>query len=104
MLRSLVIQLLGKGGDVETINEAKRRFDQHVIGEISITADLRSPVYSIVLTNGDATTLNQIKEMYCKAELQEEKIRLLKSMGSVKEEALIADVLKFSISVSIYSV
>ena len=97
----MVIRYLGKCGDEETVAEAKKRFDKHVKGESSIPADLRSPVYSIVLAHGDHDTLNTVKELYRKAELQEEKIRLLTSMGSVKKSDLIQDVLKFSISVSI---
>ena len=100
LLRSLVIRFLGKCGDEDTIAEAKKRFDQHVKGEISLPADLRSPVYCTVLAHGDEDTLNTVKELYHKAELQEEKIRLLTSMGSVKKSNLIEDVLKFSISVS----
>lgn len=100
LLRSLVIRFLGKCGDEDTITEAKKRFDQHVKGEISLPADLRSPVYCTVLAHGDEGTLTTVKELYRKAELQEEKIRLLTSMGSVKKSELIGDVLNFSISVS----
>ena len=100
LLRSLVIRFLGKCGDEDTVTEAKKRFDQHVKGESSLPADLRSPVYSIVLAYGDHSTLSTVKDLYRKAELQEEKIRLLTSMGSVKEVELIKDVLSFSLSVS----
>ena len=99
-MRSLVIRFLGKCGDEDTVSEAKKRFDQHVKGESSLPADLRSPVYSIVLAHGDHSTLTTVKDLYRKAELQEEKIRLLTSMGSVKEVKLIKDVLTFSLSVS----
>ena len=101
LLRSLVIRFLGKCGDDETVTEAKKRFDQHAKGESSLPADLRSPVYSIVLAHGDHDTLGTVKDLYRKAELQEEKIRLLTSMGSVKETELIKDVLNFSLSVSL---
>ncbi|XP_028392975.1 puromycin-sensitive aminopeptidase-like [Dendronephthya gigantea] len=98
LLRSLVIRFLGKCGDMDIVREANKRFDAHVKGESSIPADLRSPVYSIVLAHGDHNTLNTIKNLYRKSELQEEKIRLMTSMGSVKEHTLIQDVLNFSLS------
>lgn len=56
-------------------------------------------MYSIVLANGDHSSLNTVKKLYREAELQEEKMTLLTSMGSVNEAELIKDVLKFSISV-----
>lgn len=85
---------------MDIVREANERFDAHVKGESSIPADLRSPVYSIVLAHGDHNTLSTVKNLYRKAELQEEKIRLMTSMGSVKEHTLIEDVLNFSLSVS----
>ncbi len=53
-----------------------------------------------MLAHGDHATLSTVKKLYREAELQEEKIRLLTSMGSVKEAKLIKDVLSFSLSVS----
>lgn len=100
LLRSLVIRFMGKCSDEETVAEAKKRFDLHVKGESLLVADLRSPVYSIVLSVGDGATLETIKDLYRKAELHEEKVRLLTSMGSVKKSELIQDVLNFSLSVS----
>ena len=91
---------MGKCGDEETVAEAKKRFDLHAKGETLLAADLRAPVYSIVLSAGDAAALDTVKDLYRKAELHEEKVRLLTSMGSVKKAELIQDVLNFSLSVS----
>ena len=52
-----------------------------------------------MLAHGDHATLSTVKKLYREAQLQEEKIRLLTSMGSVKEEKSINEVLAFSLSV-----
>ena len=62
-----------------------------------IPADLRSAVYSTVLKNGDASSL----EAMMKADLHEERVRLMRTMGTVTQPELIKKVLDFSLSVSL---
>ena len=56
MLRSLVIGQYGHYGDPDTIEEAKKRFQDHVEGTASLPADLKGAVFSLALANGDETT------------------------------------------------
>lgn len=44
LLRSLVLGKLGKAGHKPTLEEARRRFRDHVEGKPVLPADLRSPV------------------------------------------------------------
>lgn len=44
LLRSLVLGKLGKAGHKPTLEEARRRFKDHVDGKQVLPADLRSPV------------------------------------------------------------
>ena len=55
-LRGLIIGQLGFYGDVDTIKEAQRRFADHIFGISSLPADLKEPVFSICLANGDSST------------------------------------------------
>ena len=63
MLRSLVIGLLGRYGDPDMITEAKCRFDNHITEKDSIPADIRTAVFSAVLSNGDETTFDKLVEV-----------------------------------------
>ena len=49
---------LGKAGHKATLEEARRRFKEHVEGKQILSADLRSPVYLTVLKHGDGATLD----------------------------------------------
>lgn len=44
LLRGLVLGKLGKAGHKATLEEARRRFKDHVEGKNILSADLRSPV------------------------------------------------------------
>ncbi len=44
LLRGLVLGKLGKAGHKATLEEARRRFKEHVEGKQILPADLRSPV------------------------------------------------------------
>ena len=101
LLRGTVLGVLGRSGHSATITEAHKRFDTHCNGEATIPADLRSAVYSIVLKNGDARTLEAMMKLLKKADLHEERVRLMRTMGAVTQPELIKKVLDFSLSVSL---
>lgn len=50
LLRGLVLGKLGKAGHKATLEEARRRFKDHVEGKQILSADLRSPVRPAWLT------------------------------------------------------
>jgi hypothetical protein len=99
MCRATIIRTLGINGDLDTIAEAKRRFEEHLKGKL-IVADLRSAVYGSILYDADEELLNKLIELHDKSDLQEEKMRIATCLGSVRKEELIKKVLEFSISVS----
>lgn len=47
-MRGLVLGKLGKAGHKPTLEEARRRFKDHVEGKQILPADLRSPVRKII--------------------------------------------------------
>ncbi|XP_011635269.1 puromycin-sensitive aminopeptidase [Pogonomyrmex barbatus] len=98
LLRSLVLGRMAALNDQDTIEEAKRRFELHVNGTTTLAADLRSPVYRAVLSVGDANTYETMIKLYKEADLQEEKERILRALGAIKDEALLRKVLDFAMS------
>ena len=97
MLRDLVITKLGRNQEQSVVDEAKRRFLDFYNGQ-PLSADLRDPVFVTVMSNGDEDLFNKMLELYDKADSQEQKTRISRSIGSVKDEALIKRVLDFAMS------
>lgn len=100
--RSTVLKVLGKIGDEETIDEAKRRFSNHLNGDL-ISADLRTAVYTAVLADANEELVDKFIQLHDKCDFQEEKVRLACALGVVKDKKLIEKILKFAISPSVRS-
>ncbi|XP_067928547.1 puromycin-sensitive aminopeptidase-like [Watersipora subatra] len=98
MLRALVLSMLGHSGHTDTVQEAMSRFEQHISGEKSLDADLRSAVYGTVVKKGDKSHFDNLMKVYETSELSEEKVRVLRVLGYVKDEQQINNVLQFAIS------
>ncbi|XP_031826671.1 puromycin-sensitive aminopeptidase isoform X2 [Nomia melanderi] len=98
LLRSLVLDRMAALNDTNTIEEAKKRFDLHVSGKTLLAADLRSPVYRAVLSNGNNEIYQTMLELYREADLHEEKDRILRALGAIKDETLLAEILEFAMS------
>lgn len=99
MLRGLVLKYLGLCGDEATITEARQRFAKHCSGHL-LPADLRSPVYSTVLRHGGQAEYDQLLSLLRATDLQEEKVRILRCLGSAPQKELLRKTLDFSLSVS----
>nr|KAF6296479.1 aminopeptidase puromycin sensitive [Myotis myotis] len=98
LLRGLVLGKLGKAGHKATLEEARRRFKDHVEGKQILSADLRSPVYLTVLKHGDGTTLDIMIKLHKQADMQEEKNRIERVLGATLSPELIQKVLTFALS------
>ncbi|XP_076658475.1 puromycin-sensitive aminopeptidase isoform X2 [Halictus rubicundus] len=98
LLRSLVLDRMAGLNDADTIEEAKRRFELHITRKTILAADLRRPVYRAVLSNGNNETYQTMLKLYREADLHEEKDRILRSLGVVKDEGLLAETLEFAMS------
>ncbi|XP_070570374.1 puromycin-sensitive aminopeptidase-like [Ptychodera flava] len=98
LLRSLVILRLGRFGHPEIVAEAKKKFEAHASGQEKIPADLRSPVYHGVLAHADEETYKAVIKLYKEQDLHEERERIMRAIGAVKDKALIQKVLDFSLS------
>jgi puromycin-sensitive aminopeptidase len=98
MLRSLVIGRIGNADNKAVVAEAKSRFAAHCDGSAQLPADLRGPVYSVALKHGGVTEYESLLKLYRAADLQEEKVRILHSLGSTRDTALLQRTLDFSLS------
>ncbi|XP_077997476.1 puromycin-sensitive aminopeptidase-like [Glandiceps talaboti] len=98
LLRSLAILYLGRCSHPETVAEAKKKFESHASGQDKVVADLRSPVYHAVLSHGDESTFDAMLKLFREQDLHEEKERIMRALGSVKDKSLIKRVLDFSMS------
>ncbi len=94
MLRPMVLNIMGKSGDQTIINEANKRFQQHINGNL-IDPNIRSAVYAIVSRYGDENTQNELRKLYDTADMTEEKVRLLSSMGQSNNPDIIQKTLDF---------
>ncbi|CAF4555636.1 unnamed protein product, partial [Rotaria magnacalcarata] len=73
MLRPMILSIMGKSGDQAIIDEAKKRFQQHIDGDL-IDPNIRGAVYVIVSRYGDETTQQELQKLYKAAEMTEEKV------------------------------
>jgi tricorn protease interacting factor F2/3 len=97
ILRGFVIGALGKLGDQEVVEEAKRRFALYLKKPDTLSPNLRSPVFNLVAWSG-AATQEKFKELYRKAKTQEEKIRFLGAMYDSQDEKVIEAGLNFALT------
>ncbi|KAL1452107.1 hypothetical protein WDU94_006416 [Cyamophila willieti] len=98
LLRSLIISRLGVYGDADTLAVARTKFEAHVKGTAILSADLRSPVYRAAIAGGSETTYQQLLQLYQNSDLHEEKDRITRSFGALKDPELLKKVLDFSMS------
>ncbi|KOB73217.1 putative Aminopeptidase N [Operophtera brumata] len=98
LLRSLVLNKMISFEDADTIQEAKTRFSRHLSGQYSLAADLRSACYRAELSSADGETFERFLELYRAADLHEEKDRISRALGAVRDPALLKRVLDFAIS------
>ncbi len=85
---------MGQSGDQLIIDQAKKRFKQHLNGDL-IDPNIREAVYTIVSFYGDENTQEELTNLYKTAQMTEEKVRLLRSMGQSSNANTIQKTLQF---------
>ncbi|KNC84831.1 hypothetical protein SARC_02972 [Sphaeroforma arctica JP610] len=99
LLRTSAIQAAGNAKVPEVVAEANTRFQKFVNGDSeAIHADLRGAVFSIVLGNGGDKEWEQLVQLTDKMETEEEKLPILKALGSGSSAALVVKTLDYSVS------
>lgn len=87
--------------DLDTVTEARKRFECHIGDGPAISADLRNACYKTVLRAGDKDTYEKMLKLYRSSDMQEEKNRVSQALGAIRDKDILSKVLQFSMSVSI---
>eukprot|EP01137_Pigoraptor_chileana_P035478 Opistho-2@29554 len=103
LLRSLALRMAAHFGDQEIIDLLIAGFDDHKAGKTVLHPDLRSTAYRTAVSEGGEERYLQVLEIYRTADLHEEKVRALASLGAAKGIKNIRDILDFSLSSEVRS-
>ena len=98
LLRTTILGQLGAYGDEATIQEARARFDRFLERPESLPPDLRGMVISLTAQAGDGDTFDTLLQLEDAADLQEEKMRLLRALTRFQREDLLQKTLELTLS------
>lgn len=94
-LRPMLLRRLGSAGEQQILDQAMDRFQSHLSGDKAIHADLRAAVFAMALSEGGRDALDALLKIYRNADASEEKNRVLRSLGSISDPAVLEDALSF---------
>ena len=94
LLRSTVLSQAGGYGDEEMLSQATARLRTYLQDSSSVHPDLRGVVYGLAAVAGDDDTYNLLWDLERKADLQEEKIRLLLALSRFSQQELLQETLR----------
>jgi len=103
ILRSYAISTLGRMDDEKILKAANEKFFEFLKNPNSLHPDLRGTVYSLVAWKGNEETYEQLIQLYRKSKIQEEKRRFLAALANFKEQKILNQTLKFSLSKEVRS-
>jgi puromycin-sensitive aminopeptidase len=103
LLRSTVLSQAGNYQDAEVLQQAARHFAGYLREPASLRPDLRGVVYSLAAQAGDESTYQQLWDLERKADLQEEKIRLLVSLARFRQPELLQETLERALTSEVRS-
>ncbi|VDK24494.1 unnamed protein product [Taenia asiatica] len=109
LLRPIIISILGRIGHEDVICKAQIAFETHYTAVTSapvgqavvdqtklISPDLRTVIYSIYMRNGGDVEFWKLIELYHMATLNDERVRILSSLGAVTRVDIIERLFKFT--------
>jgi puromycin-sensitive aminopeptidase len=96
--RTTVLGRLGHYSDRRVLDEAARRFARYLKDPTSLHPDLRGVVYALVAQEADDATYETLWGLEQKAALQEEKVRLLLALTWLRNERLLQETLRRSLT------
>ncbi|GAA88154.1 aminopeptidase B [Aspergillus luchuensis IFO 4308] len=99
-LRKLLIGMAGRAGHKDIIPEAKRRFELWKTGndKNAVHTNLRSVIFSIVISEGGREEYNAVKQEYLKTDSVDGKEICLGALGRTKDAELVKDYMDFVFS------
>ncbi|HEY4973175.1 MAG TPA: ERAP1-like C-terminal domain-containing protein, partial [Steroidobacteraceae bacterium] len=97
-LRRLLIRDLGAWGDQDTIDEARRRFGAFVGDHSAMRPDDQPTILSIVASNADAATFEQLHTIAMQAKDETEQQRYYTALMEVRDPQLAAQAAQIALS------
>ena len=101
--RSTVLGRLGHHSYRPVLAEAGRRFARYLKEPSTLHPDLRGVVYNLVGQQADQATYETLWELQRKAALQEEQVRLLMALSHPRDERLLQETLRRSLTDAVRS-
>ncbi len=101
--RTTVLSRLGHHTDRPVLDEAAKRFAHYLKDPASLRPDLRGVVYALVAQEADEATYETLWELERKASLQEEQVRLLIALTQPRNEHLLQETLRRSLTDAVRS-
>ena len=98
LLRSTVLEQLGRYEDGDVLAEARERFNAYVEEPSAVHPDLRRAVLALAAQRGDRRMYDTLWDLVRSAPLQEEKVRLLAALTQFSQEELIEETLRRSLT------
>ena len=98
LLRSTSLGNSGHYGDKSVLEEARIKYDNHVSERQIIHPDIRTVVFNLAAQEGDKVVYDQMWVLEKASDLQEEKVRLHSALSNFKDEDLLQETLKKSLS------
>ncbi|MFA5750702.1 MAG: M1 family metallopeptidase [Candidatus Paceibacterota bacterium] len=97
LLRSMLINRLGRSRDKEVVKKAKVLWEEINKGE-QIHPDIRGAIYTTIASNGGEKEYKRMIEMYKNENMHEEKNRIGNALGDFRQKEILRKVCEFSIS------
>lgn len=98
LLRAIVLRKLGGAKHQPVIDHARVLFEKSLADPASLPANLRTPVYALVSSNGDEATLHKLIELYKKEDSAELKVILLQVLVLQPTPELTRKAFEFSLT------
>ena len=98
IMRSTLLGQLGKYNHEATLKEAWSKFSIYSENPDAVHPDIRGVVFNLASKQGDAATYNTIWELHDRTTMEEEKMRLLMSLGNFEKLDLLSETLDRSLS------
>ena len=101
LMRATVLGQLGKYGDKDTLSKSKSLFSEYQTNPEAINPDLRGVVFNLAAQQGDDLIYKTIWDLHDRSKSEEEKVRLLRSLGSFTQNQILENTLEKSLSDSV---
>ena len=98
ILRVTVLNTLGENGDPDTNSKANEIFEEYCTTGKIINPNIKSTVYSLVAKEGDQEVFDKLWTLQKDSELEEERVRILRSMTCFSDKLLLQQLLEKSLS------